>query len=40
MKLGKVVGSVVSTIRSPVYGERRLLVCDLVDPGARPWAGT
>lgn len=31
MKLGRVVGHVVSTINTPVYEGRRLLVCDLLD---------
>ena len=30
MKLGKVVGTVVSTINHPFYDARRLLVCDLI----------
>ncbi len=30
MKLGKVVGTVVSTINHPFYDARRLLICDLV----------
>ncbi len=32
MKLGKVVGTVVSTICSPAFSGRRLLLCDLVGP--------
>ena len=32
MKLGRVVGTVVSTINHPFYESRRLLVCDLVAP--------
>ncbi len=31
MKLGRVVGTVVSTINSPVFDARRLLLCDLLD---------
>lgn len=31
MKLGRVAGTVVSTICSPAYEERKLLLCDLVD---------
>jgi ethanolamine utilization protein EutN len=31
MKLGRVSGTVVSTIASPAYAERKLLICDLVD---------
>lgn len=31
MKIGRVSGTVVSTINSPVYDNRRLLLCDLLD---------
>lgn len=31
MKLGKVAGTVVSTISHPIYDGRRLLLCDLLD---------
>ena len=31
MKLGRVRGTVVSTICSPVFDARRLLICDLED---------
>jgi microcompartment protein CcmK/EutM len=31
MKLGRVSGTVVSTINSPIFDHRRLLVCDLLD---------
>ncbi len=31
MKLGRVSGTVVSTICSPAYENRTLLICDLVD---------
>ena len=31
MKLGRVVGNVVSTINAPIFDHRRLLVCDLLD---------
>lgn len=31
MKIGKVTGTVVSTINSSVYDSRRLLLCDLLD---------
>jgi microcompartment protein CcmK/EutM len=30
VKLGKVVGTVVSTINHPFYDARRLLICDLI----------
>ncbi|MDX1691752.1 MAG: EutN/CcmL family microcompartment protein [Acidimicrobiia bacterium] len=32
MKLGRVSGTVVSTINHPVYDDRRLLLVDLVGP--------
>ena len=31
MKIGRVSGTVVSTINAPVYDHRRLLLCDLLD---------
>jgi microcompartment protein CcmK/EutM len=31
VKIGRVTGTVVSTISSPVYHSRRLLLCDLLD---------
>ena len=31
MKLGRVSGTVVSTISHPIYDARRLLMCDLLD---------
>ena len=31
MKIGRVSGTVVSTISAPVYDHRRLLLCDLLD---------
>ncbi len=33
MKLGRVAGTVVSTISHPIYDGRRLLMCDLLDSG-------
>lgn len=36
MKLGTVRGTVVSTICSPVFEGRKLLLCDLEDGGGRP----
>ncbi len=39
MKLGRVVGNVVSTICSPVFEGRRLLVCDLLDETGEPTGG-
>lgn len=39
MKLGRVVGTVVSTINSPAFDGRTLLVCDLLDPSGRPSGG-
>ena len=31
MKIGRVSGTVVSTISAPVYDARRLLMCDMLD---------
>ena len=39
MKVGRVAGTVVSTIEAPVLEGRRLLVCDLLDPAGRPDGG-
>jgi ethanolamine utilization protein EutN len=39
VKLGRVVGTVVSTINVPVFDGRRLLVCDLVGPDGEPAGG-
>jgi ethanolamine utilization protein EutN len=39
MKLARVVGTVVSTINSPVFDDRTLLLCDLVDPSGAPAGG-
>ena len=36
MKIGRVVGTVVSTISSPVFEGRRLLLCDLLDAAGEP----
>jgi ethanolamine utilization protein EutN len=36
MKLGRVVGTVVSTISAPVFEGRRLLLCDVLDASAEP----
>lgn len=36
MKIGRVVGTVVSTISSPVFQGRRLLLCDLLDASGNP----
>jgi microcompartment protein CcmK/EutM len=36
VKIGRVVGTVVSTINSPVFDGRRLLVCDLLDAAGEP----
>lgn len=32
MKLARVVGTVVSTINAPIFEDRTLLLCDLVEP--------
>ena len=39
MKLGRVVGTVVSTINAPAFDGRTLLLCDLLDPSGRPAGG-
>ena len=39
MKLGRVTGTVVSTINSPEFDDRTLLLCDLLDPAGRPAGG-
>lgn len=39
MKLGRVVGTVVSTVNAPVFDGRRLLLCDLLDELSRPAGG-
>ncbi len=39
MKLGRVVGTVVSTINSPIFDGRRLLLCDLLEPGGADAGG-
>lgn len=39
MKLGRVVGTVVSTINSPAFDGRTLLVCDVLGPGLEPAGG-
>ena len=36
MRIGRVVGTVVSTINAPVFDGRRLLLCDLLDATGRP----
>ena len=36
MKLGRVAGTVVATICSPVFEGRRLLFVDLLDPTGKP----
>lgn len=39
MKLGRVVGNVVSTINHPVFDQRKLLLVDLVGPDGSPGGG-
>lgn len=39
MKLGRVVGTVVSTINSPDFDDRTLLICDLLEPDLAPAGG-
>ncbi len=36
MIIGRVAGTVVSTICAPVFDQRRLLLCDLLDEDGRP----
>ena len=36
MKIGRVAGTVVSTINAPVFDGRRLLLCDLLNPDGEP----
>ncbi len=36
MKIGRVAGTVVSTICSPAYERQRLLLCDLLGEDLRP----
>jgi len=36
VKIGRVVGTVVSTISAPVFEGRRLLLCDVLDTSGRP----
>jgi len=36
VKIGRVAGTVVSTINSPIFDGRRLLLVDLLDLGATP----
>jgi len=36
VKIGRIAGTVVSTVCSPVYEERKLLLCDLLDENQRP----
>lgn len=39
MKLGRVVGTVVSTVNVPAFDDRTLLLCDLLDPAGQPVGG-
>jgi ethanolamine utilization protein EutN len=39
MKLGRVVGTVVSTIKAPILEDRALLVVDLLNPDGSPAGG-
>jgi ethanolamine utilization protein EutN len=39
VKLGRVVGTVVSTINAPAFDGRTLLLCDLLDPSGGPSGG-
>lgn len=39
MKVGTVVGTVVSTINAPVFDGRKLLLCELLDVDGNPEGG-
>ena len=39
MKLARVVGTVVSTVNSPIFDDRTLLLCDLVEPSGQASGG-
>lgn len=39
MKIGRVAGTVVSTINHPIFDGRRLLIVDLLDTSAVPTGG-
>lgn len=39
MKVGRVVGTVVATIEAPVFQDRKLLLCDLLDAAGKPEGG-
>lgn len=39
MKLGRVVGNVVSTINHPIFDDRKLLLVDLLGPDGAPAGG-
>jgi ethanolamine utilization protein EutN len=36
VKIGRVAGTVVSTINDPFFDGKRLLLCDLLDAGGEP----
>ncbi len=36
MRVGRVVGTVVSTINAPFFDEKKLLLCDLLDVAGEP----
>ncbi len=36
MKIGRVAGTVVSTISAPIFDGRKLLLCDIVNPQGEP----
>jgi ethanolamine utilization protein EutN len=39
VKLARVVGTVVSTVKSPIFDDRALLLCDLMEPDGRAAGG-
>jgi ethanolamine utilization protein EutN len=36
VKVGRVVGTIVSTINNEIFEDRKLLVCDVFDAGGEP----
>jgi len=39
VKIGRVSGTVVSTINHPFFDGQRLMICDLLDPDGEPLGG-
>jgi ethanolamine utilization protein EutN len=40
MKIGQVIGSIVSTIQHPAYDGKKILLCDIYDVNGDPLANT